>query len=99
MLNILYSESDGAQHGGLPAWLEEKDLAGVILYLMDGCTSCLFRTVPVALTEGAQLRTGGISNCCYIINIPTHFTTIRHELRQARKAWSDTLVDPCLLSG
>ncbi len=26
-------------------------------------------------------------------------TTIRHELLDARKAWSDTLVDPCFLSG
>jgi len=25
-----------AQHGGLPGWLEEGDLAGVILYVMDG---------------------------------------------------------------
>jgi hypothetical protein len=27
------------------------------------------------------------------------YTTIRHELRHARKAWPGTLVDPCLLSG
>ncbi len=26
------------------------------------------------------------------------YTTIRHELRQVRKAWPGTLVDPCLLS-
>ncbi len=24
------------QHSGLPGWLEESDLAGVILYVMDG---------------------------------------------------------------
>ncbi len=27
------------------------------------------------------------------------YTTIRHELPHARKAWPVTLVDPCLLSG
>jgi hypothetical protein len=26
------------------------------------------------------------------------YTTIRHELRHARKVWSGTLLDPCLLS-
>ncbi len=26
------------------------------------------------------------------------YTTIRHELRHARKAWPGTLEDPCLLS-
>ncbi len=27
------------------------------------------------------------------------YTTIRHELLHAKKAWSGTLVDPCPLSG
>jgi hypothetical protein len=27
------------------------------------------------------------------------YTTICHELSHARKAWSEALVDPCLLSG
>jgi hypothetical protein len=27
------------------------------------------------------------------------YTTTRHEVRHARKAWPGTLVDPCLLSG
>ncbi len=27
------------------------------------------------------------------------YTTIRHELHHARKAWPVTLVDPCFLSG
>ncbi len=27
------------------------------------------------------------------------YTTNRHELRHARKAWPGTLVDPCLISG
>jgi hypothetical protein len=27
------------------------------------------------------------------------YTTIRHELRQAKKAWPGTLADPPLLSG
>jgi hypothetical protein len=27
------------------------------------------------------------------------YTTIRHELLHARKAWPGILVDPCLLSG
>ncbi len=26
------------------------------------------------------------------------YTTIRHEIRHARKAWPGTLVDPCLVS-
>jgi hypothetical protein len=26
------------------------------------------------------------------------YTTVRHELRHARKTWPSTLVDPCLLS-
>jgi hypothetical protein len=37
-----------AQHGGSPGWLEESDPAGVILLVMEGCTACHFRTVPVA---------------------------------------------------
>jgi hypothetical protein len=40
------------QHG----WLEVSEPASVILYVMDvSFTACLFRTVPVALTEAAQL--------------------------------------------
>jgi hypothetical protein len=58
-----------AQYGGTPGWLEESDLAGVILYVMTGRTACLFRTVPVALTGAAQLRADGIYICCYIINV------------------------------
>ncbi len=43
---------------------------GVILYLLDGpYTAFLFRNVPVAMTEAAQLRTDGISKCCYLVNI------------------------------
>jgi hypothetical protein len=43
-----------AQHGGPPGWLEESELAGVILYVMDRpCTAYLFRIVPVALTGAA----------------------------------------------
>jgi hypothetical protein len=40
------------QHGGPAGWLEVSDPASVILYVMD---ACLFCTVPVALTEAAQL--------------------------------------------
>jgi hypothetical protein len=43
-----------AQHGGPPGRLEESDPAGVILYVMDGRTACLFHT------GAAQLRADGI---------------------------------------
>ncbi len=60
-----------------------------------GCTTCLFRTLPVALTGAAQLRADGIYSCCYIINVHKHpsWATWRS------KAWPGTLVDQCLLSG
>jgi hypothetical protein len=61
-----------AQSGGPPGWLEESDLAGVILYLMDGQTACLFHTIPVALTGAAQLQADRISSCSYIVNIHNH---------------------------
>jgi hypothetical protein len=48
-----------------------------------------------ALTGATQLRAFGISSCCYI----KMYTTIRRELRHARKAWPDTLIDPSLLFG
>ncbi len=76
-----------AQHGGLPGRLEESDPAGVILYLMDGPYRLPFRTVPVVLIGDAQLRSDGISRCCYIVNVHNH------------PSWPGTLVDPSLLSG
>jgi hypothetical protein len=45
-----------AQHNSPPGWPEESDPAGVILYVMDNRTACLFRTVLVALTRAVQLR-------------------------------------------
>jgi hypothetical protein len=51
-----------AQHGGPPGCLEKSDLAGGILYVMDGRIGCLFHTVPVALTGSVQLRANGISS-------------------------------------
>jgi hypothetical protein len=44
------------RHGGLPGWLEESDLAGVILYVLDGphrlpfpyCTCCPDRDCTAA---------------------------------------------------
>ncbi len=56
-----------------------------------GRSAFLFLTVPVALTGAARLRAGGISSCCYIVNV--QYITIRHELHHARKAWSGTLAD------
>ncbi len=38
-----------------------------------GRISCLFRTVPAALTGAAQLRTARISSCCYVENVHNHF--------------------------
>jgi hypothetical protein len=61
-----------AQHGGPPGWLERSDLAGGILFVIDGRIGCLFHTVPVALTGAAQLRADGISSCCYIVNVFNH---------------------------
>jgi hypothetical protein len=60
------------QHGGPPGWLEESDPAGVILYVMDGPYRLPFRTVPVALTEAAQLRADGYSSCCCILIVHNH---------------------------
>jgi hypothetical protein len=37
-----------------------------------GRTAFLFLTVPVALTGAAHLRAGGISSCCYIVNVHNH---------------------------
>ncbi len=39
-----------------------------------GRTACLFRTVPVALTRAAQLRSNTVQNssCCYIVNVHNH---------------------------
>jgi hypothetical protein len=68
-----------------PAWLARS----------DGPYRLPFRTVPVALTGAVQLRTDGISSCCYIDNV--HNQPL-YELRYARKACSGTLVGPCLLS-
>ncbi len=59
----------------------------------------MYRTVPVALTEAAQLRADGTSSCCYIQEM---YTILCHGLRQARKAWPGILLfllDPCFLSG
>ncbi len=60
-VNVLYvflayramrpKERGPAQHGGPPDWLEKSYPTGLILYVMDGPV----RTVPVALTEAAQL--------------------------------------------
>ncbi len=86
-----------AQHSGPPGWLEDSNPAGVILYVMDGPPTCLFRTVPVVLTGATQLLADGLASCCYIVNVP--YTAIRHELCHTRRAWPGTLVDPCLLSG
>ncbi len=67
-----------AQHGGPPGWLEKSDPAGVILHRLP------FPYLGVSLTEVAQLQTDGISGYCYIVN---DYTTIRHELRHARKVY------------
>jgi hypothetical protein len=62
-----------AQHGSPPGWLEESDLAGMILDMMDGQYSLPFSyRIPVALTGAAQLRADGISSCCYIVNVHNH---------------------------
>ncbi len=82
-----------AQHGGSPVWLEKSDPTGVILYVMYGQYSPLFRTVPATLTGAAKMRADGISSSCYIINVHNRMSW------STRKAWPGALVDPCILSG
>ncbi len=80
-----------AQHGGPPGWLDEIDTAGVILYVMDGPyrlpfpyrIGCFERSCPAACWWNFQL----------LLYSKKMNTTIRHELRHARKAWPGTLVD------
>jgi hypothetical protein len=76
-----------AQHCGPPGWLEDSEPTGVILYVMQRwlsqeLPSCKLMEFPAAVLD---------SKC-------TQLTSIRHELRHARKARLGTLVDPCLLS-
>jgi len=78
---------------GWPAWLAGGEWPGRCDFVRDG-RAVLFRTVPAALTGAAQLRADGIPSCCYS-KCTHYYTTIRHEPRQARKAWPGTLVDPC----
>ncbi len=79
-----------AQHGGPPGWVEESDLAGLILSVMDGPNRPPYRTVPVALTGAAQLRAEGISSCCCMVkNVHNH--PVKEDM-----AWYSS-IDPCLL--
>ncbi len=77
-----------------PAGLAGGEWPGRCYFVRDG-RSLLPAAVPVVLTGAAQLQADGISSYCYTYNS----TSIRHELRHARKGWPDTLVDPCHLSG
>ncbi len=61
-----------AQHGGPPGWLEESDPAGVISYVMDGTYRLPFPYRTGCQTGAAQLRSDGISSCCYIENVQNH---------------------------
>ncbi len=72
------------QHGGPPGWPEESDQAGCN-FVRDG------RSMPPALPDHTTCP--GLGPIYYWM-----YTNHRHELRHARKAWPDTLVDPCLLS-
>jgi hypothetical protein len=57
-----------AQHGGPPGWQEESDPAGVIVLVMDGPYRLPFPYHTFsALTGAAQLRSDGISSCCYTL--------------------------------
>jgi hypothetical protein len=62
--------------------------------------------VPPAFSVPYRLPWLEVSSCemefpvAVIMNVQcTHYTTIRHELHYARKAWPRTLVEPCFLSG
>jgi hypothetical protein len=54
-----------ALHGSPPGYLEESNLAGVILYMMDGPNEMPAFPFPYWLpwTELAYLRADGISSC------------------------------------
>jgi hypothetical protein len=60
-----------AQHGGPPGWLEECELAGVILYVMNGPYRLPF-PYRNALKGAAQLGADAISSCCYRVNVHNH---------------------------
>jgi hypothetical protein len=84
-----------AHHGGLPDWLEESDSASVSV--RDGLA------VPPAFSVPYRLPWPELHGCelmefqaAFILQ---RYTTIRHEIRHARKAWFKTLVDPCLFFG
>ncbi len=70
-----------AQHGGrLAGW---RRVTRQVWFCMwwTGHTAWLFRTVQVALPGAAQLRTVGISSCCYTVNVHNHpsWATSRKE--------------------
>jgi hypothetical protein len=75
-----------AQQSILPGWLEESDLAGVILHVMGRRTACLLRTVPVALTGAAQCQAASRLNFqllyrkCTQPSVMRNVTQRRHDL-------------------
>ncbi len=85
-----------AQHGGPPGWLKESDPAGVILYMVDGPYRLPFPYRIGCPDMSCPTAYWWNPSCCYIVR--SMYTTVRHELRHARKAWPGTLVDPGLLS-
>ncbi len=82
-LNPMRPKARGlAQHGGPPGQLEESDPAGVILYVTDGHHLILFHTLPVALTEAAQLHKlmEFPDSKCTQLSVMSYVTQGRHGL-------------------
>jgi hypothetical protein len=74
-----------APHGGPPGWREEGDPQVWFCTWWTGHISCLFRTVPVALTGAAQVRADGISSCRYKVNLHNYPSRAIHHLWVQRK--------------
>ncbi len=87
-----------AQHGGPPGWLEGCDLAGVILYVMDGpCrlpfpyrTGCPDGSCPAVCWWNFQ-------PCCYIVNVHNHPSWAKS--RKEGMAWYSSRPMPSLCWG
>ncbi len=81
------AQHDGPpQHGGPPGWLEESDPVGCD-FVRDG------RSIAACPDGPHHLPRSGAD---MLLNV---HKALSRAIRHARKAWPDTLVDPCLLSG
>ncbi len=65
----------------LHVWCYSSVSISMVTQLVWICTWWTSRTVPVALTEAAQLRADWISSCCFRVNVHNHpsWATSRKE--------------------